>query len=347
MTVSVLIVDDSPTMRGLIAATLKRDPDIEVVGFAANPMEARAEIKRLNPDVITLDVEMPGMNGIEFLEKIMRLRPMPVVMVSTLTQAGAEVTLAALELGAVDAVGKPGPGTTTAEAFANLANIVKTAARSRVRTASGVAAPPSRFGADYRAAPDHILAIGASTGGVEALLTIISRFPANCPATVITQHMPATFTASFAARLDRSCPATVLEATDGALLEPGRIYLAPGGVTHLEVGGTTPRCRLMPGDTVSGHRPSVDVLFHSVARTKRPCTGVLLTGMGRDGAEGLLAIRRAGGHTIGQDEASSVVYGMPRMAFESGAVERQLPLSQIADVILELCAVRTANVGLH
>ncbi|HEV7353552.1 MAG TPA: chemotaxis response regulator protein-glutamate methylesterase [Brevundimonas sp.] len=346
MTVSVLIVDDSPTMRGLIAATLKRDPDIEVVGYAANPMEARAEIKRLNPDVITLDVEMPGMNGIEFLEKIMRLRPMPVVMVSTLTQAGAEVTLAALELGAVDAVGKPGPGMTTAEAFANLSNIVKTAARSRVRTASGAPAPAAR-GADYRAGGDHILAIGASTGGVEALLSIISRFPANCPATVITQHMPATFTPSFAARLDRSCAATVQEATDGAPLEPGRIYLAPGGAMHLEVAGSTPRCRLVAGDTVSGHRPSVDVLFHSVARSKRPCTGVILTGMGRDGAEGLLAIRQAGGHTLGQDEASSVVYGMPRAAFEIGAVERQLSLSQMPDAILDLCAARSARAGTH
>jgi two-component system chemotaxis response regulator CheB len=348
MTVSVLIVDDSPTMRGLIAATLKRDPEIEVVGFASNPMEARAEIKRLNPDVITLDVEMPGMNGIEFLDKIMRLRPMPVVMVSTLTQAGAEITLAALELGAVDAVGKPGAGTTAGEAFANLANIVKTAARSRVRPPAAAGAAPAARGADYRAAPDHILAIGASTGGVEALLSIISRFPANCPATVITQHMPATFTPSFAARLDRSCPATVREATDGAPLEPGRIYLAPGGAMHLEVGGgSMPRCRLSAGDTVSGHRPSVDVLFSSVARLKRPATGVILTGMGRDGAEGLLAIRQAGGRTLGQDEASSVVYGMPRAAFDIGAVERQLPLSQMADAILDLCAAGPARAGTH
>lgn len=275
MTVSVLVVDDSPTMRGLITAALRRDPEIEVIGSAADPLEAREAIKRLNPDVITLDVEMPNMNGLEFLEKIMRLRPMPVVMVSTLTQAGAEVTLAALELGAVDAVGKPGAGVTAQEAFSELAAKVKVAARSRVRAGAG--ATPARASEAYRTAPNHVLAIGASTGGVEALLTILSAFPADCPATVVTQHMPATFTPSFAARLDRASAATVREATDGALLEPGHVYIAPGGEAHLEVGGITPRCRLVRSETVSGHRPSVDVLFRSVARLHRPMTGVILT----------------------------------------------------------------------
>jgi two-component system chemotaxis response regulator CheB len=336
MTVSVLVVDDSPTMRGLITAALRRDPDIEVVGSACDPLEAREAIKRLNPDVITLDVEMPNMNGLEFLEKIMRLRPMPVVMVSTLTQAGAEVTLAALELGAVDAVGKPGAGVTAMEAFADLAAKVKVAARSRVR--AGGSAAPAPASSSYRAAADHVLAIGASTGGVEALLTILSTFPANCPATVVTQHMPATFTASFAARLDRASAATVREATDGAPLERGCVYIAPGGETHLEVGGLTPRCRLVRSDTVSGHRPSVDVLFRSVAALHRPMTGVILTGMGRDGAPGLLGMRQAGASTLGQDEASCVVYGMPRAAFELGAVERQLPLPRLPAAILDLCA---------
>ncbi|WGM31904.1 chemotaxis response regulator protein-glutamate methylesterase [Brevundimonas sp. NIBR11] len=334
--VRVLVVDDSPTMRGLITAALRRDPEIEVVGSAADPLEARALIKELNPDVITLDVEMPNMNGLEFLEKIMRLRPMPVVMVSTLTQAGAEVTLQALEMGAVDAVGKPGAGVTAMEAFAELTLKVKTAARSRVRRREATEAPRPR--ADYRAAPDHILAIGASTGGVEALLTIISSFPAHCPATVITQHMPATFTPSFAARLDKMSAATVTEATDGAPLMPGHIYLAPGGLTHLEVSGATPRCRLSEGDTISGHRPSVDVLFRSVSRLRRPMTGVILTGMGRDGAQGLLEMRNAGARTLGQDEASCVVYGMPRVAHEIGAVERQLPLARLPSAILDLCA---------
>ena len=334
--IRVLVVDDSPTMRGLITAALRRDPEIEVIGSAADPLEARALIKELNPDVITLDVEMPNMNGLEFLEKIMRLRPMPVVMVSTLTQAGAEVTLRALEMGAIDAVGKPGAGVTAAEAFAELTLKVKTAARSRVRAREAVEAPRPRT--DYRPRADHVLAIGASTGGVEALITILSAFPANCPATVITQHMPATFTPSFAARLDKMSAATVSEAVDGAPLMPGHIYLAPGGVAHLEVSGTTPRCRLSQGDTVSGHRPSVDVLFRSIARLRKPMTGVILTGMGRDGAQGLLEMRNAGAHTLGQDEASSVVYGMPRVAHEIGAVERQLPLNRLSSAILDLCA---------
>jgi two-component system chemotaxis response regulator CheB len=334
--IRVLVVDDSPTMRGLITAALRRDPEIDVVGSAADPLEARTLIKELNPDVITLDVEMPNMNGLEFLEKIMRLRPMPVVMVSTLTQAGAEVTLQALEMGAVDAVGKPGAGVTAAEAFGELTLKVKTAARSRVRRRETVEAPRPRT--DYRPGADHILAIGASTGGVEALITILSAFPANCPATVITQHMPATFTASFAARLDKMSAPTVSEAVDGALLMPGHVYLAPGGLTHLEVSGATPRCRLSQGDTVSGHRPSVDVLFRSVSRLRRPMTGVILTGMGRDGAQGLLEMRNAGGHTLGQDEASCVVYGMPRVAHDIGAVERQLPLNRLSSAILDLCA---------
>lgn len=338
MTVSVLIVDDSPTMRGLIAAALRRDPEIQIVGSAADPLEARAAIKALNPDVITLDVEMPNMNGLEFLEKIMRLRPMPVVMVSTLTQKGAEVTLAALELGAVDAVGKPGAGMTAAEAFADLPARVKVAARSRVR--AGAATGPTHVATDYRAARDHVLAIGASTGGVEALMGIVGAFPADCPATVITQHMPATFTRSFAARLDKISAATVREAADGDVLQRGTVYLAPGGEAHLEVSGATPRCHLAVADPVNGHRPSVDVLFRSVARLRRPMTGVILTGMGRDGAQGLLEMRQAGARTLGQDESSSVVYGMPRAAFEIGAVERQLPLSRLPAAILDLCSDR-------
>ena len=341
MTVRVLVVDDSLTMRGLISAALRQDPEIEVVGTAADPIEARAAIKALNPDVLTLDVEMPNMNGLEFLEKIMRLRPMPVVMVSTLTAAGADVTLAALEIGAVDAVEKP--AVASADAFQELIGKVKAAARSRVRPRSETpasAAAPNACHAD----PRHILAIGASTGGVEALLTILSGFPADCPATVVTQHMPASFTASFAARLDRVCAPAVAEASEGAPLEPGRVYLAPGGVAHLEVSsGSTPRCRLVASEPVNGHRPSVDVMFDSVARLDRPMTGVILTGMGKDGARGLLAIRQAGGRTLGQDEATSVVYGMPRAAFELGAVERQLPLHRLSTAILELCAPPAAR----
>jgi len=337
MTVRVLIVDDSATMRSLIAATLRQDPEIEVLGFANDPLEAREAIKQLNPDVITLDVEMPRMNGLEFLEKIMRLRPTPVVMVSTLTQAGAETTIAALELGAVDCVGKPAGGQTAAEAFADLAQIVKTAARSKVRPFSGPVTQQATS-ADYKTS-DCILAIGSSTGGVEALMTILSAFPKNCPPTVITQHMPAAFTKSFAARLDRVCAAHVEEASEGARLAPGRIYLAPGGETHLEVASkTSPQCRLTRGDTVNGHRPSVDVLFNSVAALGRPSVGVILTGMGRDGAKGLLEMRKAGARTLGQDEASCVVYGMPKVAFEIGAVESQTSLQRMSSAILNLCA---------
>jgi two-component system chemotaxis response regulator CheB len=329
--IRVLIVDDSATMRSLIAATLKRDPEIEVVGQAGDPYEAREAIKQLNPDVITLDVEMPNMNGLEFLEKIMRLRPMPVVMVSTLTVRGAEATLEALALGAIDCVAKPVTG--GAGAFDDLAAKVKAAARARVRpTPTTPAKAPERL----EHAPDgRVIAIGSSTGGVEALITILARFPTNCPPTVITQHMPGTFTKSFAERLDRLCSPTCEEARDGMPLQSGHIYLAPGGDNHLEVTEGN-RCRLAAGDRVNGHRPSVDVLFHSMARVfgKRG-VGVILTGMGRDGAQGLLAMRQAGARTLGQDESTSVVYGMPKAAFEIGAVERQAPLDRLAAEMLK------------
>lgn len=333
----VLVVDDSLTMRRIVTAMLEVDPEIEVVGGAGDPLEARAMIKALNPDVVTLDVEMPNMNGLEFLEKIMRLRPMPVVMISTLTHRGAEASIRALELGAFDCVGKPSMGTDAAEAFARLPMIVKTAKSAR----------PRQLDASPRAAPSiapfspnaNVVAIGSSTGGVEALLTVIANLPANCPPTVITQHMPATFTTSFANRLDRTSAAHVTEATDGAPLKVGHVYLAPGGERHLEIAGTGHlRCRLVADGLVSGHRPSVDRLFNSVAKfAKNKAVGVILTGMGRDGANGLLAMRSAGASTIGQDEASCVVYGMPRAAFEVGAVQRQLTLSQIGGEILRLC----------
>lgn len=334
--IKVLVVDDSLTMRGLISAALNSDPAIEVVGTASDPLEARAAIKSLNPDVLTLDVEMPNMNGLEFLEKIMRLRPMPVVMVSTLTAAGTDVTLAALEIGAVDAVAKP--AVASPQAFEELIAKVKAASRSRVR-ASGEAPAPRHSPGGFQPAKDHVIAIGSSTGGVEALLTVLGGFPENCPPTLVTQHMPAAFTSSFAARLDRVCAPNVTEAVEGAPLKPGHVYLAPGGVAHLEAtSGPAPRCRLVASEPVNGHRPSVDVMFEAVARMRRPMTGVILTGMGRDGALGLKAIRDAGGRTLGQDEATSVVYGMPKAAFEIGAVERQAPLHRLSSAILETCA---------
>ncbi|MBU6442677.1 MAG: chemotaxis response regulator protein-glutamate methylesterase [Alphaproteobacteria bacterium] len=337
--IRVLVVDDSPTIRQLLTIALETDPEIEVVGSAPEPAVARQMIKDLNPDVITLDIEMPHMNGLEFLEKIMRLRPMPVVMVSTLTQRGADATVAALELGAIDYFAKPTHNLTESlsASAAEIAEKVKTAARARVRpreTPAAARAPD----VDYRPA-NKLVAIGSSTGGVEALIEVLSRFPRNCAPTVITQHMPEHFLTSFAQRLDRLCAPEVHQAYEGAALEPGHIYLAPGGEAHLEVRSGRPlQCHLRVADKVSGHRPSVDVLFASAAAAAgKSGVGVILTGMGRDGASGLKAMRDAGAMTVGQDEASSVVYGMPRVAFEIGAVAEQLPLGRIGDEIVRLC----------
>ncbi|MBU3889984.1 chemotaxis response regulator protein-glutamate methylesterase [Methylosinus sporium] len=346
MAVRVLIVDDSPTMRGLIAATLCRDPAISVVGEAADPLEARQAIKTLDPDVVTLDVEMPNMNGLDFLEKIMRLRPTRVIMVSTMTERGAATTIKALEIGAFDCVAKP--SSKDPRSFDELPAKIKAIAATPIGRYEPHRGEPIRVepaalrrepqSAASRYSPDgRLVAIGSSTGGVEALLTILSQFPENCPPTVVTQHMPPVFTASFAARLDRMCKPQVAEAVDGAQILPGRVYLAPGGAAHLEVvkhvGGY--RCRLTNTEAVNGHRPSVDVLFNSVAQCAgRNALGVILTGMGRDGAQGLLALRDAGAETIGQDEASSLVYGMPKAAFEIGGVAKQLTLQRIAAHIL-------------
>ena len=340
--IRVLIVDDSATMRRLIAASLANDPAFEVVGEAADPLQAREAIKALSPDVITLDVEMPNMNGLDFLERLMRLRPMPVVMVSTLTTRGAEVTLSALELGAVDCIAKPTAA--TPRAFDVLPEKLKAAALARVRPLRAPSTQPAESSESYNPG-DRVVAIGSSTGGVEALLAIVERLPANCPPTVITQHMPATFTASFAERLNRACAAEVREARDGDPLAVGKVFLAPGGDSHLEIDGVNHlRCRVTPGPPVSGHCPSVDKLFESVARTaKARAVGVILTGMGRDGARGLLSIREAGGRTLGQNEATCVVYGMPKAAFELGAVERQLPLEKIAPAIRQLTTREGVN----
>jgi len=340
--IRVLIVDDSATMRRLIAASLANDPAFEVVGEAADPLQAREAIKALSPDVITLDVEMPNMNGLDFLERLMRLRPMPVVMVSTLTTRGAEVTLSAQELGAVDCIAKPTAA--TPRAFDVLPEKLKAAALARVRPLRAPSTQPAESSESYNPG-DRVVAIGSSTGGVEALLAIVERLPANCPPTVITQHMPATFTASFAERLNRACAAEVREARDGDPLAVGKVFLAPGGDSHLEIDGVNHlRCRVTPGPPVSGHCPSVDKLFESVARTaKARAVGVILTGMGRDGARGLLSIREAGGRTLGQNEATCVVYGMPKAAFEIGAVERQLPLEKIAPAIRQLTTREGVN----
>ena len=336
--VRVLVVDDSVTMRGIISGVLRRDPDIEVVGTAGDPYEARELIKALNPDVLTLDIEMPKMDGIEFLKKIMKLRPMPVVMISTLTHKGADLAIRALSSGAFDCLGKPADGN-VAEAFARLPSIIEAASKARLRQTptlerSAVDSSPLDFTPNGK-----IIAVGSSTGGVEALVTLLSGFPKNCPPTVLVQHMPELFTASFAARLNKLCAPKVEEARDGAELHQGCIYLAPGAVSHLTIERERQFvCRLTKTDKVSGHRPSVNVLFNSVAEVaRRRAVGVILTGMGSDGAKGLLEMREAGCATFGQDKKTSVIYGMPRAAFELGAVGKQLPLHKIARAVLGEC----------
>ncbi len=332
----VLIVDDSPTMRAMVSHTLSQDPDIEVVGTADGPASARDMIKQLAPDVITLDIEMPGMNGLEFLDKIMRLRPMPVVMLSTLTGRGADATVRALELGAFDCYQKPDRafGSDLGE---ELMRLVKAAANSRVRPrfVAETGQPPQ----GYVPRADAMIAIGSSTGGVETLIELLSGFPANCPPTVIVQHMPEAYVPTFAARLDRLSAPHVSVARSGAPLQPGHVYVAPGGTHHCEItGGPLRRCRLVVDEKMSGHRPSVDRLFLSVARwAGASAVGAILTGMGADGAEGLKIMKERGAMTIGQDEESCVVYGMPAAAHRIGAVTVQLPLARIAARLLSEC----------
>jgi two-component system, chemotaxis family, protein-glutamate methylesterase/glutaminase len=340
---SVLIVDDSAFVRQVLTEMLSSDPSIVVVGAAPNPIVARDMIKTLNPDVLTLDIEMPRMDGLSFLEKIMSLRPMPVVMISSLTQKGAETALRALEMGAIDYVAKPAVG--LADGFADLRDEivakVKIAAMARVRTAlvEKPKSAPVSVGTSFNSS-EKIIAVGASTGGVEALQEFLMSFPADAPAILVTQHMPAMFTASFAQRLDNCCFVSVSQAKDGERVLPGHVYIAPGGF-HLELArnGANYMCRVHDQPLVSGHRPSVDVLFRSVASAARSnAVGVILTGMGKDGALGLLEMRRAGASTVGQDEASCVVYGMPRAAHECGATEIELPLSKIPAHVLHHCA---------
>jgi len=334
MSIKVLVVDDSALIREVLTRTLGRDGDIIVVGAAEDPIDARDKIKALNPDVVTLDIEMPNMNGLQFLDKLMRLRPLPVVMVSTLTTKGASETLLALELGAVDFVAKPNANLAGGlDAFGeNLRQKVRAASHSDVQAKSMKAATP-RVPVRTAAAPaGALIAIGASTGGVEAIRVVLSDMPSDCPPIVIAQHMPPGFTSRFAARLDEVTDLTVLEAQDRMPLENGHAYVARGDY-HLRVERSSGqlKCRLAQDELASGHRPSVDVLFESVARSVGPmAVGAILTGMGRDGARGLKLMRDAGSYTVGQSQASALVYGMPRVAFEEGAVVEQAPVENIA-----------------
>ena len=333
MSIKVLIVDDSALIREVLTRTLGKDGDIVVVGTAEDPIDAREKIKTLNPDVVTLDIEMPNMNGLQFLEKLMRLHPLPVVMVSTLTTKGASETLLALELGAVDFVAKPNATLAGGlDAFGeNLRQKVRAASHSDVKSRSMRATPPTVAVRTAAAPRGSLIAIGASTGGVEAIRVVLSTMPTDCPPIVIAQHMPPGFTSRFAARLDEVTELTVVEAEDRMALENGHAYVARGDY-HLRVERSSGqlKCRLTQDELASGHRPSVDVLFESVAKTVGSmAVGAILTGMGRDGARGLKLMRDAGAFTVGQSQASALVYGMPRVAFEEGAVIEQAPVEGI------------------
>jgi two-component system chemotaxis response regulator CheB len=347
--VRVLVVDDSAVMRRLLTEILGADPEIEVVGAAADPYEAREQIKQLNPDVLTLDVEMPRMDGLTFLRNLMRLRPMPVVMCSSLTQQGAEATLDAIALGAVDFIEKPRVVNGITGLAHELIEKVKGAAAANVRQlvvppeTSVDQAPRVARAFSSRHSSTRLIAIGASTGGTEAIRTVLESLPPDMPGVVIAQHIPKAFSGSFALRMNACSPLEVCEARDGQPILPGHAYIAPGDKHLLVVKeGTQLRCRLSDGDLVNRHRPSVDVLFRSVAeQLGAHAIGVLLTGMGKDGAEGLKQMLEAGAQTLAQDEASSVVWGMPGAAWQIGAVQSLHPLNQIADRILHIASART------
>lgn len=340
--IKVLCVDDSALIRDLLSEIINSQPDMEVVAVAPDPLVARDLIKRHNPDVLTLDVEMPRMDGLDFLERLMRLRPMPVLMVSSLTQAGSEVTLRALELGAVDFVAKPALGIRNGMMdYANdIAEKIRAAAKSRPRQARRSEATARPTLKAPLVSSEKLIIIGASTGGTEAIRAVLEPLPANSPAILITQHMPGGFTRSFAERLDRLCQISVKEATDGERVLPGHAYIAPGE-SHLKLArsGANYVARLDDGPPVNRHRPSVDVLFHSAStQAGRNAIGVILTGMGKDGAAGLLEMRQAGSATLAQDEASCVVFGMPREAIALGGASEVLGLDDIPERLMALVA---------
>jgi two-component system chemotaxis response regulator CheB len=338
----VLVIDDSALIRSVMTRLINSQPDMEVVGTAPDPYAARELIKQKSPDVLTLDVEMPRMNGLEFLEKLMRLRPTPVVMVSTLTERGSDATLKALELGAVDFVSKPKLGVHEGmdELAGEIADKIRAAARARIHRhhlGDTATETPKPLAGHILSTTEKVVFIGASTGGTEALKEVLSRMPANSPAVLMTQHMPESFTRSFAERLNCLSALTVKEAEHNERVLPGYAYLAPGH-SHLSVrkSGAYYFTELSQAAPVNRHRPSVDVLFESAARVVgQNAVAVLLTGMGKDGAAGMLAMRQAGAHTIAQDEASCVVFGMPKAAIEVGAAAEIVSLSHIAEHILD------------
>lgn len=342
--ISVLVIDDSALVRKLLTEIINTRPDMEVIGAALDPIVAREMIRTLNPDVLTLDVEMPKMDGLEFLEKLMRLRPMPVVMVSTLTERGSETTFRALELGAVDFVAKPKMDIHHGlEAYADeITGKIRTASMARVRRLEpavgngaaneNVVQMPRYHGIST----EKLIIIGASTGGTEAIKDVLVHLPPDCPGILITQHMPEGFTRSFAERLDRLCKIRVREAEGGERVLPGHAYIAPGH-SHLLLkrSGANYVTELSQADPVNRHRPSVDVLFQSAAQCAgKNAVGMILTGMGKDGAAGMLDMHHAGAYTLAQDETSCVVFGMPKEAITLGAIDEVVPLQDMARRVL-------------
>jgi two-component system chemotaxis response regulator CheB len=343
--IKVVCVDDSALIRSVMTEIINAQSDMTVVGTAADPLQARDLIKATNPDVLTLDVEMPRMDGLEFLEKLMRLRPMPVVMVSSLTERGSEIALRALELGAIDFVTKPKLG--VRDGLLNYTELIS----GKIRTAAAARLLPGRHGAAAKTAQDAVqepmlrspllsteklIIIGASTGGTEAIREVLLPLPPDAPAVLIAQHMPPGFTRSFAQRLNGLCRITVKEAEHGERVLPGYAYIAPGGF-HLSLArsGANYVAQLDQSPPVNRHRPSIDVLFDSAARhAGKNAIGMILTGMGKDGAEGLLRMKQAGAHTFGQDEASCVVFGMPREAIALGAVDEVVSLDEMGRRVL-------------
>ncbi|MDR6394601.1 protein-glutamate methylesterase/protein-glutamine glutaminase [Herbaspirillum seropedicae] len=345
MKIKVLIVDDSALIRSVMREIIGSQPDMEVVGVAPDPIIARELIKQTNPDVLTLDVEMPRMDGLDFLEKLMRLRPMPVVMVSSLTERGSEITLRALELGAIDFVTKPKISIQSGmQEYADMiADKIRAAAKARVRArparsaeqaaGSGEALPQIR---NPLTSSEKLIIIGASTGGTEAIKEFLIRMPSDCPGILITQHMPEGFTRSFAQRLNNLCKISVVESAGNERVLPGHAYIAPGH-SHLKLvrSGANYMTQLDQGPPVNRHRPSVDVLFQSAATCAgKNAVGVILTGMGKDGAQGMLEMRNAGAYNFAQDEASCVVFGMPREAIAVGAANEVLALQAMPGRVL-------------
>ncbi|MFT5590674.1 MAG: two-component system chemotaxis response regulator CheB [Bradyrhizobium sp.] len=354
MKIKVLIVDDSALIRSVMKEIINSQPDMEVVGVAPDPIVARDLIKQTNPDVLTLDVEMPRMDGLDFLEKLMRLRPMPVLMVSSLTERGSEITLRALELGAVDFVTKPklaildGMRDYTEMISDKIRTASKAHIKARVLPAPGTVAltgrPLPQVGNTFISS-EKLIIIGASTGGTEAIKEFLLRMPSDCPGILITQHMPEGFTRSFAQRLDGLCKISVIESAGGERILPGHAYIAPGH-SHLSLArsGANYMTKLDQGPPVNRHRPSVDVLFRSVAvGAGKNAVGVILTGMGKDGALGMLEMKQAGAYNFAQDEASCVVFGMPREAIAVGAADEVAPLLDLPAKVLAYLAAHSSR----